>query len=696
MFMFMLKSSSVSSVSSVSSHIQLILISSWVLALVYWNNQQYHQHEDFLSIIPGVSSFVIRQQHYQPHCQQQTITTRTIRNPMVATKICARPIRRRRRRRIEYDDDEEDVDNDYYFDNENDYFDEDEDEEDDNEGYYIEDDEEEEEPQWEWEKYQKTTHVFLPPPILNNNNNNNNNNKRPKTILHFIGGTLFGSYPLQCYKPFLEQIAIKSNSIMVVTSIPIDFKSNPLDHTQLCLTLSKAFRGAYDDVICDEFDDEYVREEMKIVGLGHSLGSRLHCIISSQQESNPDHDGQETNVDFDNVDDDIDTIGNNNNDDDYDDYDDDDDDERRQRNKSKNRRRQRQRPRRKRPTLQQIALKRHGNILLSFNNYSASSSVPGIKSLEKNVKATKLEQEEMIQRLDEQRRQRRQLRQRRKNRMRRCNSRSRKTRSYNDDDDEYYYDDDDDDDDEYLYDRRRRGYDYDYDDEDDIELRDIVTSIKSSLTPDNIVKKASSSSSSSLEFKPSPDELWDMVLNCYGNSVDKTLMVQFDNDRIDQSARLAREIVDSIKKSGDSGSSSVKTSQSSDNGLIDESDNDDGGGGGGESYNTTSTINNSTSISGEGQMKDANTKANEERILFARLKGTHLSPVSYSDSFGLIKVWKRLSALPMDDLLKEAIDVDEKAFRDRRSRRRKSSRSSLKQNDLNQLTDCIARYIEIL
>lgn len=485
-----------------------------------------------------------------------------------------------------YDDDEYDDQDDYeYYSDYDDY-----------------DDEEDEDMKldWEWETYQQTTHVYLPPPI-SSTTDASTPTTTPKTIVHFIGGTLFGSYPLQFYKPFLEQIAKKSNSIIVATSIPVSFQSNPLNHKMLCWSVTKAFRGAYKNVLCDEYGEKKVREEMKIVGLGHSLGSRLHCIISTDGDEAHDDSGKtDTMVD----------------------------------NKNDNKRSQKKK---RGDNLQKIGLKREGNILLSFNNYSAMSSVPGVQTLEKGVRDTRREEKEMRQRIKEQR-------MRSMRRRKRSKKISRRDSDY---DDEY--------DDEYDYNpsnRKRRNYDYyvedddeeyDYfnDDDDELDLKDIFTSIKSSLTPD--LKK------SSLEFQPTPDELWDKISKVYGKNVGKTLIVQFDDDGIDQSSRLAQEILDST--------CSIKKK--------DEGD-----------------------VEGDTLVSD---ESNNDNIFFARLKGTHLNPVTYSDSFGLVQIWKRLSGLPMDALLKEAIDEDEQALKLRT--RRKETISTLKRNNLNDLTTSISRYI---
>ena len=158
--------------------------------------------------------------------------------------------------------------------------------------YY--DDEEEEPRTWEWESHGKATHVYLPPPLeigmdsndLDNGNGNGTDNKEkqrmPKTIIHFIGGTLFGSYPLKFYGHLLEQIAESSNSILIATSIPITFNKNPLNHFQLAKNVAKDFNRAYRDIIVDEYGKS-ASNQMKLVGMGHSLGSHLRVIISTSK-----------------------------------------------------------------------------------------------------------------------------------------------------------------------------------------------------------------------------------------------------------------------------------------------------------------------------------------------------------------------------------------------------------------------------
>lgn len=434
---------------------------------------------------------------------------------------------------------------------------------------------------WEWESYQKTSHIFLPPP-------SSDIASTPKTIVHFIGGTLFGSFPIQFYSTLLEAIAKKSNSIIVATSIPVTFQSNPLDHDRLCYNIARSFRSVYRNAICDEYGTR-VANSMKIVGLGHSLGSRLHCIISSNS------------------------------------------------------------------SLIKMAYPREGNVLISFNNFNAISSVPGVKSLEKNVMESKVKNQE---------RKRKEMMKDRRERIsnkdvawqddayeQTFSRRGRRGKGFKSSDDcsnqdpysnTYYTDDCDDEEDD--------------EDDEDVDLQEVVdavkdgienrlSSIRATLTPD-LNKEA-------FEFCPTPDELWSHIQEGeYIKNVAKNLVVQFDCDGIDQSARLARTIIAAnthhlTKKNGEDCN-----------------------------HNMRSNVNREE-IVGEVDLK------------FARLRGTHLTPVSYVDSFGAMNIWKRISAYPMDAVLKEALGEEKRSRK--RMKKKASARKEL--NDLNNLVDSVVQYI---
>ena len=175
------------------------------------------------------------------------------------------------------------------------------------------------------------------------------------------------------------------------------------------------------------------------------------------------------------------------------------------------------------------------SIYISFNNFPAISSIPGIQSLQKQ------KQKRLQKQKDKQ-----------------------YNNNYYDDDDmddedmyddgyeedprnRYFDNDDDDDDGDEDYENfrrrnrrsRRSPYD-DYEDEDEIldwgELfqeawQDVSNSVTDTL-------KSRLQYRNSLEFYPTPDQLWHAISNNQSN-VQDTLIVQFNMDTVDQSSKLA-------------------------------------------------------------------------------------------------------------------------------------------------------------
>ena len=346
----------------------------------------------------------------------------------------------RRRRLIDDDDDYED---DYYGDGDYEssgdkpkekrrygeyvtYFQEDFVEEDPNQG-------------WEWETTRSgRASVLLPP--LPDDAPANSAAPTPQSIIHFIGGAIVGSYPTQFYSDLLLPLAQQTNSVVVATNVPVTVDRNPLDHYALSDTIYEALEEAYEDVLCDEFDFDKLKD-VPLVGVGHSLGSRLHVVMNTDDEDMV------------------------------------------------------------RRMEKRIPNKRVGNVFMGFNNYGASSAVPGVKTLRKGVKESEKYRE-----------------QKRKGSRRRNGRRNR-----------YSYDDEFEDD------------DY-YDDDDSTIQEDLeeifglaMASVKSRLTPRELGEN--------LEFEPTPDELWSSISSgLYGERIKNTLIVQFDRDRICQGSRLARAL----------------------------------------------------------------------------------------------------------------------------------------------------------
>jgi len=277
-------------------------------------------------------------------------------------------------------------------------------------------------PPLEWELCEdESTMVLLPPPYVD----------QPTGIIHFVGGTFFGSSPKLWYGSLLEEIVRGTNCAVVATSIPITIAKNPLHHVKLSRNLQRKFQIAFNDVLEDEYGDAI--EQVPIVALGHSLGARLLTVLATLE-----------------------------------------------------------------PTQNFDVPKYKSYILLSFTNYGAAVSIPGVDQLLKSR-----------QELDnEPQRRRRQQR--------------RRSKSLQDDRYDYYGS---------------------YDDNEDIlseEIEEMMGEIKDSVMEQaEIVRETLTPKTKQLEFFPSPNQLWDGLAKDHRYSIPETLLIHFDNDDVDQSAKLA-------------------------------------------------------------------------------------------------------------------------------------------------------------
>ena len=430
----------------------------------------------------------------------------------------------------------------------------------DDDGYYYDDENDEEDyddnpssnnsvmappPRIEWEEVQvpnlrtsrdddsssySTAYVLLPPspPSMH---------PKPSAVLHFVGGTMFGSAPKTFYRPLLEDIVTHTQCAIVVTPLPIITPLNvrqtlgPLHHVQMAKKLQHQFQYAFRQVLEDEYGGAEAMENVPIAGLGHSLGSRLLVVLATLMKDNHN---------------------NNEDDDDNDAFDD------------------RGRQRRRRPT--NIDYQYKSMILISFTNFGASAGIPGITSL--------LKQRRQIEERNQNRRQRTRRREKPKEepvpRSRRRNNRD-------------WYDDDDDDDD------------------DDIDLLEDFSELWSSFRgifqdQTDRVKTKLTPIAEDLEFYPTPRQLWKALEGDEERKskykVPQTLLIQFDRDDVDQSAKLATVLVSN---------NNVKTPTTT----------------------TTSSVNgNSTSTTRE----PVPTMTTKTDLKFARLRGTHLTPVTTTSS----------------------------------------------------------------
>ncbi len=261
--------------------------------------------------------------------------------------------------------------------------------------------------------------VLLPPEAV----------ERPTAVLHFVGGTFFGSLPKVWYRSLLEGIVRNTQCAVIATPIPVTLLKSPLHHISLSRKLRSSFEHAWTSVLEDEYGD---LSDVPLCGVGHSLGARLLVVMATLSQNKA-----------------LGTI----------------------------------------PAFKSF-------ILVSFTNFGAAAGIPGVSTL--------LRQSSTQERVSQVTRERG----KRKN--------SRKIRE------------------EWWIDNNQKE---DEDEEwegliDDLQqlVKEQTARVRSALTPD----------AKDLEFFPSPDQLWKAIQDDSRYSVPQTLLVQFDNDAIDQSSRLAQ------------------------------------------------------------------------------------------------------------------------------------------------------------
>ena len=442
----------------------------------------------------------------------------------------------------------------------------------------------------EWETYRSTSILFPPLP-----------SGRPKAILHFVGGTFFGSYPKRFYGSLLEDIATQCEAVVVASPIPVilpgksllnkleqwmfdeggsrkgrgnEVEKNPLDHVYLAETIQREFNNAYRDVILDEYfggyaDDAEVEMFMKntpIIGIGHSLGARIQAVSCSHPHVSS-----------------------------------------RFLSMGKGRR--------------LIRSGREGMIYLGFANWGASSSIPGLEQLERTVK-----KKEEAQKAAE----RRSPRGRRNNR-----------EGVGRQDDVWA--------DRSTVRRRRTGYDdmrrrynrYEYDgyDSEDLDITDIFSDVVTGVAKGvNQISDVLTPDADSLEFNPTPDELWEdlsAAKDGYMRACPNNLIVQFDQDPIDQGSRLTRTLL--AASNGDKSPDIEATDQPLD-------------------------------------------------IKFARLQGGHLTPVTFQDGIAKLLPKKAMS------LFSSSYDFILQQFDDERT----GKTTKKQQQEAKDVADTVSSYIQSL
>jgi hypothetical protein len=344
----------------------------------------------------------------------------------------------------------------------------------------------------EWERCPTdagVVHVLLPPPTV----------LLPTCVIHFTGGTFFGSAPNLWYRQLLQDIVKHTQAAVIATSIPVTLLQSPLEHVKLAKKVQRQFQTAWTDVLYDEYGTDL--QNVPVCGLGHSLGARLMVVLATLGASaSPSSSSYGS----------------------------------------------------KRRVVLPPAYK--SAVLVSFTNYGAAAGIPGISQL---THACRRVQEEKS-----------------------AGRKSKRRNDFLDDDyDEDDYDDDDDQDWGELFQELQGA------------LRDRAGKVQTALTP----------SAQALEFFPTPEQLWTALEQDGRYSIPQTLVVQFDNDEIDQSSKLALALA---------ATSNVKFSRIRGTHLTPVSVQDDDQASGGSS----SADNNS-----KAWLQQINSRAG--RVLWAMLKG---------------------------------------------------------------------------
>ena len=171
-------------------------------------------------------------------------------------------------------------------------------------------------------------------------------------------------------------------------------------------------------------------------------------------------------------------------------------------------------------------------ILISFTNYGAAAGIPGLDQLGKASRRLEKQKAAAAAAAAKESEQER-LRNNKQRDDDRRGSRHSRINDWRDGVDDSYYDEFDD-------------YDYDDDDyfDDDTDWGELFQDLQEMVVEQTAkLKSVFTPSSKSLEFRPSPGQLWKALREDNRYTVPRTLVVQFDDDLVDQSSKLATAIV---------------------------------------------------------------------------------------------------------------------------------------------------------
>jgi len=106
----------------------------------------------------------------------------------------------------------------------------------------------------------------------------------PTTVVHFLGGAGFGTYPRVAYAELLERLSLACGGGVAVVCTPYDVA---LDHQ----TLASNAHDSFERVRSERTESGIWPDDLRTVRLGHSLGGKLHVLNLEDKYSEKDSVG---------------------------------------------------------------------------------------------------------------------------------------------------------------------------------------------------------------------------------------------------------------------------------------------------------------------------------------------------------------------------------------------------------------------
>ncbi|MCU0567683.1 MAG: DUF1350 family protein [Oculatellaceae cyanobacterium Prado106] len=94
--------------------------------------------------------------------------------------------------------------------------------------------------------------------------------RRPRAIVHFLGGAFVAAAPQVTYRAMLEFLVQQGFAVVATPFV------NTFDHAAIA---QRVMRNS--NLALNYLEDEVIRRDLPIYGIGHSMGCKLHVLIGS-------------------------------------------------------------------------------------------------------------------------------------------------------------------------------------------------------------------------------------------------------------------------------------------------------------------------------------------------------------------------------------------------------------------------------